>query len=142
MKRDFHIIIIHHHPHVHYGGCQMCGWQRRTSLLLSLYCFWGWIQVARATRSVPLLLSHLNNSKRGILGIFTKKISDKCFWRQMYLTRFKHYVIYVHIETLSSAIPKYGQFLFSVSLKNRFSKKNKIKLDFKRFLGKGYPLLK
>lgn len=41
----------------------------------------------------------------------------------MYLTRFKHYVIYVHIETLSSAIPKYGQFLFSVSLKNRFSKK-------------------
>lgn len=60
----------------------------------------------------------------------------------MYLTRFKHYVIYVHIETLSSAIPKYGQFLFSVSLKNRFSKKNKIKLDFKRFLGKGYPLLK
>lgn len=58
----------------------------------------------------------------------------------MYLAQLKHYIIYVQNETLSSASPKYGQFLFSV--KNRFSKKNKIKLDFKRFLGKGYPLLK
>lgn len=41
----------------------------------------------------------------------------------MYLAQFKHYVIYVQNETLSSASPKYGQFLFSVSVKNRFSKK-------------------